>query len=92
MSRIDESFTKARKEHMAKRRDAGTGKYISQEEAKSRPSNTWVEETMSDKQYILRSLYEALLARAGYAECEDFESVKVENITKVFQDAGLKNS
>lgn len=73
---------------MAKRRDAGTGQYISEEEAKSRPANTWVAETSSARE-VLKKVYEELLARAGYAECEDFESVKVENVNKVFRQFGL---
>lgn len=81
---------------MTKRRDAGTGQYISREEAAKKDKNTWVtEQDIKQKreeyiQLILKAIYEHLLAHAGYAECEDFESVKVENITKVFKEAGLK--
>lgn len=71
-----------------KRRDAGTGQYISEEEAKSKPRNTWVSE--SDNQIFLRRLYEDLLSQAGHAECEDFESIKVSNVTKIFKKFGLK--
>lgn len=74
---------------MTKRRDAGTGQYISDETAKSLPKNLWVEEN-DDRQVLLRNLYEALLARAGYAECEDFESIKVSNVKLTFEEFGLK--
>lgn len=80
---------------MTKRRDAGTGQYISEEEAKSRPENTWVEEkgygfpSSPRFQKYFKEVYDRLLAHAGYSECEDFESVKVVWITKVFKEAGL---
>lgn len=74
---------------MSKQRDAGTGLYISEEEAKTKPANTWVEET-DNKQKFLRELYNNVMAYAGYSECEDFESVQVRWITQVFREAGLE--
>jgi hypothetical protein len=79
---------------MSKQRDAGTGKYISDEQAAIQDPATWIKEAKKVQRFtrdqLLKDLYGTLLVHAGHSECEDFESVKVENITKVFKDFGLK--
>jgi hypothetical protein len=79
---------------MSKQRDAGTGKYISEEQASTQDPNTWVKEARMvlkfSRDQLLKELHAEILSYAGHSECEDFESVKVENINKVFEKAGLR--
>lgn len=74
---------------MTKRRDAGTGQYISDETAKNQPNNTWVEET--DNQIFLRRLYEDLMNKADYIGTNNVKSTTTEDIDRIFKKFGLKN-
>jgi hypothetical protein len=77
---------------MSKKRDAASGKYISEEESKEKDKSTWVTEkdhpTMDDRTHLLMSLYTGILSKKFVTD-EEKLAVFVDDIDLMFKSVGL---
>jgi len=84
---------------MTKRKDAGTGKYISAEQAEHQDKNTWIIENakkfgMDDRTHLLASVYSAIKSKSyeegGLQDRTDIiQVINMDDVNQVFKDAGF---
>lgn len=75
---------------MSKKRDAASGKYISEEESKQKDKSTWVEEKdrINLAHSFLLTMYKELLNRCIDIDGESYVAGK--DIKEVFLNSGLR--